>query len=504
MHLFFPKQKGWLTLVLLLFSSYLVIAQDNTTQLKLGKLEFPLETIYLGEQGFMVLTDYIFKGKSKDMRLISYDAKGNQQWEKTIKNNYGFMKTLIMVTSPSGKVTYTIEMKGENDSNTLTFSGKTHYITQITREGQMKSMEIKGKKEFGKSLQAIFCDDAYLYYLASENGWEIHKKKKAAERLILNRFDRNTLKWEQFFFRLPPMKTLEDATFWHFLGQAGDMNYLIATRFSRETAMNHAEILQFNNEAEVTDKLSISYSLENKYNRPALALALPRQGWFNVTDRAFGRTTTRQHFIGNDFSGASQLNQNPADVVNMSSTPLLAGAFGYWHLDSENNRLYNYGLLGPKPFKNLGPVYDGFYIHKYDLKGKLIWKVAHTDVPELLDEKQFKVHRKPYERKINLKVLDDETLNFSAHVPAKLFSFEIAPDGRVRDNIVMKEKERMPTNNMVQNSSRKLKSEAYVKANPIGKKEKFITYSNFYSSAGEILMKFDAKNARMDILYFAH
>ena len=68
----------------------------------------------------------------------------------------------------------------------------------------------------------------------------------------------------------------------------------------------------------------------------------------------------------------------------------------------------------------------------------------------------------------------------------------------------MKEKERMPTNNMVQNSSRKLKSEAYVKANPIGKKEKFITYSNFYSSAGEILMKFDAKNARMDILYVAH
>ena len=155
-----------------------------------------------------------------------------------------------------------------------------------------------------------------------------------------------------------------------------------------------------------------------------------------------------------------------------------------------------YGLLGPKPFKTAGPVYDGFYIHKYDLGGNLVWKVAHTDVPELLDEPQFKVHRLPRERQINLKVLADETLNFSPHVPKKLFSFEITPDGRVGDDLVIKEKERMPTNNMVQNSARKLKSEAYVKANPIGKKDKFTAYSNFYSSIGEILVKFDAKKPK--------
>ena len=506
MHLIFMKKKGWLALAMVLLSSTLFVkAQDNRSQLKLGKMEFPVETIYLQEKGFLVLTDFLLRGKNKDLRLIYYDAKGNRQWEKPIENHYGPSGTVILITSPSGQVTYAIEMKGEEASNTLEFNGKTHYITRITREGQVKTMDMKGKKEFGKSLQAIFCDDAYLYYLASENGWEINKKKKAEERLILNRFDRNTLKWEQFYFKLPPLKALEDATFWHFLGQAGNQNYLIATRYGRETGENFADILKFNNQAEITEKFSIDFSLEGKYNRPASALSIPRQRWTNMVDMAFGRTVMWSRNIANgSFSPALPANPDGANMVTTSATPLLPGAFGYWHLDSEHNYLYNYGLLGPKPFKSVGPVYEGFYIRKYDLKGNLIWKVAHTDVPELLDEKQFKVHRKPYERQINLKVLADETLNFSAHVPAKLFSFEITPDGRVEDDLVIKEKERMPANNMVQNSSRKLKSEAYVKANPVGKKDKFTTYSNFYSSVGEILMKFDARNAQIDILYFSY
>lgn len=467
-------------------------------------MEYPVETTYLHEQGFLILTEYLMGGRNKDRRLVYYDAKANQQWEVPIKNQYGQSGKVMMVTSPSGNVIYTIEIKELGKTDFLGFDGKTHYITQVTREGEVQKMELQGKKEFGKSLQAIFCDDSYLYCLASENGWEITKKKKAKERLILNRFDRNTLKWKSFYFELPPLKELEDATFWHFLGQAQDQNYLISTRHVKETGENFAEILKFDNKAEITEKLSINFSLEGKYNRPATALSMPRQRWVNVADMAFGNTITRTIHTGPEgFRAPSPGNPSgrPHEMTS-SSTPLLAGAFGYWHLDSEHNYLYNYGLLGPKPFKTVGPIYDGFYIHKYDLEGNLIWKVAHKDVPELLDEKKFKIHGMPYGRQINLKVLPDETLNFSAHVPKKLFSFEVTPDGRVGDDIVIKEKERMPVNNMVQNSSRQLKSEAYVKANTAGKTDKFTTYSNFYSSIGEILVKFDAKNGKMDFLYF--
>lgn len=489
-----------------LFSSVLLKAQDNRNQLKLDRMEFPVETIYLQEKGFLMLTEFLMGGKNKDRRLIYHDAKGNQQWEKVIKNQYGKSGTVMMVTSPSGKVTYTIEMKELVNIDVLGFNGKTHHITQVTQEGQVRKMELQGKKEFGKSLQAIFCDDSYLYYLASENGWEIVEKKKGKERLILNRFDRNTLKWERFYFKLPPLKELENATFWYFLGQAQGQNYLIATGYGKETGENYAEILKFNDKAEITEKLSINFSLEGKYNRPAKALSLPRQRWANVADMAFGRMFKWERYRGPaGFGPPSPGNpEGRPHKTTSTSQAILSGAFGYWHLDSEHNYLYNYGLLGPKPFKTVGPVYDGFYIHKYDLGGNLVWKVAHTDVPELLDELQFKVHRLPRERQINLKVLADETLNFSAHVPKKLFSFEITPDGRVGDDLVIKEKERMPTYNMVQNSSRRLKSEAYIKANPIGKKDKFTAYSNFYSSVGEILVKFDAKNAQIEFLYFAH
>ena len=248
-------------------------------------MEYPVETIYLQEKGFLILTEFL--GKNKDRRLIYYDAKGNQQWERVIENQYGQSGKVMMVTSPSGQVTYAIEMKEPGTSEILRFNNKTHHITQVTQEGKVRKMELQGKREFGESLQAIFCDDSYLYYLASENGWEIMEKKKAKERLILNRFDRNTLKWERFYFKLPPLKELENATFWHFLGQARNQNYLIAIRYNNETAENHAEILKFNDKAEITEKLSINFSLEGKYNRPATALSVPRQKWVNVVDMAF-------------------------------------------------------------------------------------------------------------------------------------------------------------------------------------------------------------------------
>ena len=505
MELLLIKYKSKTLFFLALLFSIALKAQDNKSEVQLSRTGYPEETVYLNEKGFLIRTGGLRLGKNNTYQLLSYDAKANLKWEASIKQHYG-NNAMLTAVSPSGQVIYSIEVKENIQVEQLVIDGKTHYLTRITTDGQTKVAEIEGRKEFGKSLQAVFCDDQYLYFLTAEHGWETLEKKKAEERLILNRFEHDTMKWERFFFRLPPLKELKHSTFWHFLGQTEEDKYLVSKRYDNDTGENFADILKFNSKAEITERLTINFSLNGKHNRPAMALGIPRQQWEEVADLAFGRTIKRTHRISGvgppgTFSNSVPREGDP-NTITTSRTPLLSGAFGYWYLDQQHKCLYTYGLLGPKPFKYIGPVYDGFYIHKYDLEGNLIWKTEHTDVPELLEHKKFKVHRKPYERQINLKVLADETLNFSVYVVGTLFSYEITPQGQVRD-FIKKEKERMPVNNLVQNASYQLKSEAYVKKHPIGKGDKkFITYSNFYSSAGEILMKLDGKERRMEILYF--
>ncbi|TRX58743.1 hypothetical protein FNH22_12770 [Fulvivirga sp. M361] len=514
MHALVKKVNYLLPLALAFVFTISTDAQDKRSKLKLDDVEYPMDMIHLHEKGFLILSHFSIGGRKKDRQLLLFDAKGNQQWEKGIEKHYGSKEgRIMMVTSPSGKISYTIEIKEQASPNKLLFNNKTHHLTQITQEGKARKMAIEGRKEFGKSLQAIFCDDAYLYYLASENGWEIHKKKKAGERLVLNRFDHNALKWERFYFKLPPLKALENATFWHFLGQTENEKYLIAKRFDNETGETYADMLTFGDRAEIIDRQPIELSFDNKFIRPARALSVPRQKWKNMMDMTFQKTipwprTAHTNEMPFQETIVVSSNRTPSSrsnlptTINTPTSPVLPGAFGHWYLDAEHNYLYAYGLLGPKPFKKIGPVNDGFYVYKYDLKGNLIWKTIHSDVPELLDEKQFRVHSTPYLRKITLKVLADETLNFSVHVPNTLFSYEITSEGQVVDVVIQKKAEQY-TNSMVHNSSRQLRSEAFVKKNPIEKKDKHsVVYSNFYSSVGEILMRIDNRSGEVDIMYF--
>lgn len=494
-------KKAYLAFIFAFLSIISLRAQDKKSELKLEKGEYPKETIHLQEEGFLILTDFLLSGKAKTGRLVYYNAKAERQWERSIENHYGQRATL-MVTSPSKRTTYVLEIKGDAAGGTMGFNNKTHHIHQVTLDGQMEKMEIAGRKEFGKGLQAVFCDDDYLYYLVSENGWENHEKKKAGERLILNRFEHTSLKWEQFYFKLPPLKELNDASFWQFLGQTQNTKYLVAQRYNKKNGENYAIILPFNERAETADPISINFSLPGKYNRPAKAIALPRPPWKNIADMAFGESSMWTTYVGPG-TGATSMRAQPGspNTTTFGSTPLLPGAFGYWHLDSEHNYFYTYGLLGPKPFKIVGPVYDGFYVYRFDLKGDLIWQTFRKDVSELLENKQFKVHRKPYERRINLKVLTDETLNFSIHVPSTLFSYEITPKGEVKD-VVIKEKERVSFNPILQHSSLQLKSEDYIKKQAKGNEKNSVSYNNFYSPGGEMLIKFDTKNTLLEILYF--
>ena len=83
MHLFFIKKKRWFALTAVLFLSAVLKAQDSKTQLRLDRMEYPVETIYLQEKGFLILTEFL--GKNKDRGLST-------TMRKTINSGKGLLK----------------------------------------------------------------------------------------------------------------------------------------------------------------------------------------------------------------------------------------------------------------------------------------------------------------------------------------------------------------------------------------------------------------------------
>jgi hypothetical protein len=135
-----------------------------------------------------------------------------------------------------------------------------------------------------------------------------------------------------------------------------------------------------------------------------------------------------------------------------------------------------YGLMGPKQFRNLGPVYDGFYIIKYDSKGNLQWRLQEKSPKKLSDYSQFRVHASPGQRSIALRFGGDHSLNFTIHARKFLAVFALNSEGKVVRTSF--DDEFIAASTGVYMSTSPAKSEAYVsKFDLKGKKAtNFFTY----------------------------
>jgi myo-inositol-hexaphosphate 3-phosphohydrolase len=117
--------------------------------------------------------------------------------------------------------------------------------------------------------------------------------------------------------------------------------------------------------------------------------------------------------------------------------------------------------MGPKPFKRLASVYDGFYVFKYDLKGNLQWKSQQKAPKTLADYAAFRIHSTPELRNIALRFGNDNSINFSVQTRKLLAVFALNGEGKGVRNIF--------DNNFVSSVSNVYlplsasKSEAYVK-----------------------------------------
>lgn len=475
--------EGMVVCLFILFAQS-VLAQEKHVRKDLPKKHHVSESIVIGDCGLLLKVGNLSISDWNTNTFMYYNAQCDPVWEKKVIYEYSKGKRLL-VTSPTVEILYSVEIAGADGKD---FSGKKHYLTQIRKDGKDRKLELDGKEEFGKSLQTVFCDDQYLYYLATQNGDEENDKKKHEDKLILNRFSHNDLSYKRFVLDLPPIAEGESTTFWSFIGQKNGENYLVSKAVDPELGKNIFLIVAFNSEGKMTKTSTIAVNLDRKFTRPSWRVESPRQPSVNLTDMNFVMKTSRS-----------------ASVPNMGTTittrPVpTAGAFGYLALDELNACFYSYGLFGPKPFQKVGPVYEGFYIIKYSLDGNEIWRLQEMGTKELLGESTFRVHATPSDRNICLKVLPDGELNFSIQFAKSLYDYDISPEGKLLGK--QKKNDVLALTGNVYKAIEKLKSDDFIKKDAASAKSKSINYVNALTPSGEILIKIDTKESGFDLYYF--
>ena len=458
-----------------------IFAQEHRVSIPLKAWEGS-ESIPTSKGLIVKITTPILIGKRTEVPIKFYSPEGKLVWERKIEHGYKSGKNdefMLVTADESALLNVEIHING--------FNKDIHYITRFSMDGTVKKFEVEGREEFGEDLQAVFCDNEYLYYLATEEG-----KRKEGKKLILSRFNITDLSYKRFVLDVPAISNNEPNSFWSFVGQKGDRKFLVSKTHDIDKGINRHDIITFNPEGKIVNKMVIDYKIDN-FVRPAYVIRQTGTD-FEMTDNPDFVTFT------STTPGAPATPGFASTRSTTTHTRATPGAFSSLYFDPGSESFFITGLFGPKPFKNLGPVYEGFYILKYDQEGNNVWKLEQRGSKELLSEDKFRIHLTPDDRNIQLKVLGSQRLNFSIQFLKRTFSYEISSGGKLI-NTLQKESNGYSFDPILLDSSIKIQAGEYIrKNNP--KNEKAVSYGHYLTAYGEVLVIRDSKAKQVEILFF--
>lgn len=390
----------------ILISGFVVMVSFNSAYSQ------DFERVNLEKEGSLLSTQAIGNGlvfvlyNNDTNYLIKYNDNFTKDWTRDIVQEVrSYLEPAIdVVSSPSKKLLYTVQIGYRG------YHSKPHIIASVDENGNVRKYEIEGRDEFGKELQTIFCNDDYLYYLATDNGDQNHKRKKEDEKLILNSFSNATMEYTRKVLDLPIVEGDEEI-FWEYIGHNNSEFYLASKKVDEDENLSEIKIITFDNQGNKLRESKYTIQLdENDFIRP-----------FRIVTAA-----------DNIYSDKANLDYT-RNTQTGSVYPTYGGFTGVHYKDGH---VYFYGLYGPGKFKRVAAKYEGAYVMKYDLEGNLIWKNLIKDVGELTDNKHFRVHATPGLRSVYLNALPDGTINLDISVAERMsmskFRFVISPDGLER------------------------------------------------------------------------
>jgi hypothetical protein len=384
--------------LLLFFSSVLSYAQvvtfegDKEGRQMYGKKFYGVYArMNLGDKGFITV---IGSPLNKESYIIYYfDAEGKLIWKKPTAEREGGIssKNESFLVTPDNSYVYYIQ------TNEDRIYDKKTYVQQVALDGTEKKFEIEGKEQFGKNLQTIICDKDYLYFAATENGDEYHKKKKVEDHLILTRFDHKTMTPKSFPVKTPAITEGDETSFWSYIGSKGDIKFFASKSSDKELNKNDFTVIGVNASGEIksTAKFSNTFSA-GKFLRPSFTVKRK----LGNEDEVVRVDYQMKHHAGTGTGGSGGYDQLQAKLTT-------AGHLVY---DANSDAFLVYGFYGPKPFKTLAATCEGIYVFKYDLNGQNVFKTEQPVGSKLEDTKYFRGHVDPIYRELSLIIFPDKRI----------------------------------------------------------------------------------------------
>jgi hypothetical protein len=427
----------------------------------------------LDEQGSIAITGFAFQealviGKMSPYKIWHFDAEGKLIWKKIVPNSK--LDKALFLTTPDNRLFYVIQTKANK------FYDKTTYLTQVgVVDGRERSLEIEGREEFGKNLQTIFSDSKYLYFITTEDGNEKNGKKKVTEKLVINRFDHQSLIHTKLAIDTPPIQGGDETSFWSFMGVKGENMLFGSKHVDIESGKNDFIVLEVSSDGKVNNTIRFSYKLPaDKYSRPSYALNLGQ----------------------NNFHEIERMDYEIVYGKNYSYTNAFATAFSHIRYNKDTEQFLVYGLYGDKPFHKIGPIYRGLYLSQFDPKGKEIWSTDQPAGDQLMGEGYFKVHARPAERDIEVVTAKENKIVVNISFNDINAPFFFSSDGKFLKSDFIKSKDFDLETFITPHNS---KSKDYFESLA---KDKTATKTTMITPRGEVLIYFSPKEKVFQTIFF--
>jgi hypothetical protein len=396
--------------------THFAIGQDKLLKFEEGQYAYP--RLNLGEAGFV----YSFPDNKKKKTSIKYFSTDLEViWEKEAEAKYSLkrgddsygthydMSESFLVATPSNSLIYYVEWSPGN------LYQKPFYATQLTKAGDVKKFTVNGRDDFGYMPQASFCDEEYFYILSTDEGRQQHDKKKATEKLILNRFDAKTFGYKKIILDVPPVEAGDNTTYWVYAGQNATEKFLVSKKIDYEANKAVITCVAFDNEGKITRTFNIEPDLKDSFFRPAR----------NIYDR-----NRSFHQVANlDYTTVESKSSATGIVYTLPKIDY--SAFTNVVYDDKTDAFYVFGLMGPKTFTKMASVYNGYYVIKYDPKGTLVWQALEKAPKTLADYGAFRIHSTPELRNIGFRIGNDRSFNFMVQTKKLLALFALDADGKI-------------------------------------------------------------------------
>ncbi|MEP5340177.1 MAG: hypothetical protein ABJL44_11275 [Algibacter sp.] len=375
--------------LILTLVSFSLFAQHKAAEIELEKGCMLLDFLDLGENGFIIKTGKEKAAYSKKLKweVHYFDNDLNLIYTMPIKKDQLDTRSdNPILASHSGDYFYHEEFK----ITTSFGAGKGHF-TQIKKDKSVKTHDVKYKDYKGKSIEKAFVDDDYYNMLCVEEEKKSKKNKNPKKTYTLYKFGHVEFNRTEVILDLPQIIEEEgiSKTFWEFSDQKENFIYMHRKDLNFESGNHTYHVVALNkSDGKIANQFQLNFSIGLKHIRPS-----------NNNIEIFGA-----HY--------SSLNDFSFETVGTGESSRgyfhhRLSAFGKLKLDLDQQKAYVFGLYGDKEFKNIGSIYQGYYIQGYNFNGEKEFEVLKGLPQNLAKESGFKVHNIPHQRVLALKVFEE-------------------------------------------------------------------------------------------------